>query len=100
MVEPAKRERAPWSPGRRVAALILAGLCAAALAYLLLAPSVDSTCARVLELARLAGEPTDAADHDICVAHYERARRRGLVRWAVRSWCIRFADTIPEAGGC
>jgi hypothetical protein len=68
---------------------------------ILAAPGVPATCSKVLELARLAGEPVEPSDREQCEAYYERQRaRRGPLGWARLSWCIRGVRSIPEAGAC
>lgn len=76
-----------------------------ALAFVLVrimaAPGVAATCARLLELAEIAGETTDDADRSTCEDRYTTLRAQlGAIGWAKLSRCIHGARTIPDAGGC
>jgi hypothetical protein len=65
------------------------------------APGVAATCAKLLELAELAGETTDDADRSTCEDRYTHVRAQlGLIDWADLSWCLHGARTISDAGGC
>lgn len=92
-------------PAGRKPIWLIAGAVAIALALwlgrIVLAPDVESTCSKVLELAELAQEATDEADRAACERHYAHERqRRGAIGWAEMSWCVRRARTIPDAGRC
>ncbi|NVB41303.1 hypothetical protein G6O69_25925 [Pseudenhygromyxa sp. WMMC2535] len=78
--------------------VLLASISALVLA--IAAPSVDASCARLEGFARAAGESPGAAERETCRARLEAARDRGLLRGVGLSWCLRLAQSIPEAGEC
>lgn len=89
-----RRLRPAWLIAGAVTGLLLAAPVATA-------PSVDTTCAKLLELAAIAGEPVSSSDSEACEQHYRDQRaRRGLLGWTWLSWCTYAAQSIPEAGEC
>ena len=85
--------------GKIGSAIGLGALALVGLAFLS-TPSVEACCDHLGELAEIAGETPDPATRELCRQRLEQRRRQGRLRWLERSWCLRRARSIPDAGAC
>jgi hypothetical protein len=90
--------RPTWLVRATIAGAVLVTL---GLAPILAAPDVEATCTHVLALVEPAGEPTGEPEQAACTQRFTQLRRdRGILGWAILSWCTRVAATVEEAARC